>query len=211
MTKQERHDAIRQRCRAAIRDLYHNATPTYPRLDDGEGRQFEGWFECAVEFEVDYLQSGGAYGTNYRRTLEADCNAGRYRSQRAREYYVEWKMRAMRAERERCNSLDSRERATNALWEYIRDYGRLYQYGRGGRTLAPDHLVHDRGMGFSLNESAAEDHNIAECVTMLRIVESFNRYVTDWCDSVPQQWREECAMRQRDTNDEAEALAMERD
>lgn len=188
--KHQHHAAIRARAERALGDLYHNATPHYPSLDDDESERFQSWFEDAAGFEIDYLRSGGAHGKDYRKTLEHPANAGRYKSERARNYYVQREMRQMAEERARCNALDSCEHPTNALWECITDYGELYQYGRGGRTLAPDDLIKHRGSGFTIREDAHEDMPIRDVVRLVQVLESFNRYVNDWCNSVPEQWRE---------------------
>ena len=219
MDKQTRHEAIRERARAALRDMYHNATVNYPRLDDADAQRFEGWFEGARESELDYLQSGGAYGDNYRKTLAAPCNAGKYASVAARQFYITNGMRKMREERNDCGILTGWRvielaagnknaakimagypgaKRNNSLWERITEYGTLYQYGRGGRTLAPDGLMTRRESG--PNEDYADGLNIASCVLLIRILESFNRYVGAWCESVPEQWAE-C---------EAERIAEER-
>ena len=100
MNKAQRHEAIRARATAAIADLYHNAT--LPRVRDLFGRtedDVQGWLEGACEFEIDYLRGGGAYGDNYRATLAAPCNAGRYKSERARAYYIRKGMRDRDMER----------------------------------------------------------------------------------------------------------------
>lgn len=204
MQKSERHERIRARCSRALADMYHNATPSYPSIDDErESDAFDAWFPSAVEFEIEYINDGGCYGKNYRRTLQ---NTAEQTSERAREYYVKSQMSAMLAERERCNDLDSREHATSALWENIGDYGRVYQYGRGGRTLAPENLMTSH-YNAGIREDTGADLPIGECVEMLRIVESFNRYVAEWCASVPEQWREQWSEMQRDRVDEAEAFA----
>jgi hypothetical protein len=171
-TKAERHAAIRERAAEAIRDLYHNATPQ--SFDDhGIGYEIAGdWFNAAAQFEIEYLQDGGAYGSesSYRKCLEADCNAGRYKSDAARRFYVKRGMRQMRE-----------ERAKYAAWESIGEYGKLYQWGRGGRTLAPENIVRTRGgSNFSLREDYADDMTIADVVELIRVVEAFNRYVVAW-------------------------------
>jgi hypothetical protein len=210
MRKVDRHAAIRARCAAAIAALYHNATPDYPDLNDPRQiAEFDSWFENARTFEIEYLQDGGAYPGDYRKTLEAPCNAGRYHSIRARTYYVNWKLRMMREERERCNHLDSRVSPVNVLWERIGEYGDLYQWGRGGRTLAPTHLIRQHGgSSFSTNDDCGADLPIRQCVELTRIVESFNRQVADWCKSIPEQWAEYWAETQADiqwTEDNAAA------
>jgi len=190
--KSQRHESIRERARDALRDLYHNATPRYPRLDDEEAEEFQSWFEGAAEFEIEYMGSGGAYGSDYARTLAAECNAGRYKSETARRYYIRCGMAKMQRERARCNNLDSRKAATDCQWERITEFGKLYAWGRGGRTLAPDNLIRQRGGGsFSIKEDYCDDMPIGAVVDLIRIVESFNRAVNAWCDSVPELWKEE--------------------
>lgn len=179
MLKAQRHAAIRERAASAIRDLYHNATPSYPRLDGEAAEHFDTWFPDTAQFEIEYIQDGGAYGSNYAKTLRAECNAGRYKSKAAQDFYVRVHMRRMRE-----------DQAQNA-WERISEFGTLYTYGRGGRTLAPDKLARDRGgSGFSIREDYAADLPIADVVDLIRVVESFNSYVTAWCKSVPDQWKE---------------------
>ena len=178
MNKQQRHETIRERAENAVRDLYHNATlpwfggEYYGRTED----YAQAWLESACEFEIDYLRDGGAYGKNYRATLAAPCNAGKYKSERARAYYIAKGMRAYR--------LDVQG------WERITEYGKLYQYGRGGRTLAPADLWNDRGNNPKFD---AAEHSIGYCVELIQIVESFNAYVAAWCAGVPEMWREHCA------------------
>lgn len=209
--RQDQKDAIRARADHAVADLYHNATlPYFPELYGRTEDYAQSWLEDTCQWEIEYLRDGGAYGKNYRKTLAADCNAGRYRSERARAYYIAKGMRERTAEQNDCGMLTGwrvlelaagnetlrralakhgATRRNDAMWERITEYGKLYQYGRGGRTLAPDGLWNDRGGP----KWAAEEHSIADCVELIRIVESFNRYVTAWCSSVPEQWREHCA------------------
>lgn len=183
MNRKQQHALIRARAESALLDLYHNATPRYPRLDDeegeGEGERFQEWFEVSAQFEIEYLRDGGAYGRDYRKTLEAPCNAGKYQSPAARRYYVAMKMRECREDQER-----------NA-WERIGDYGKLYQWGRGGRTLAPDDLIKTGGgSSFSIRTDAADEMPTRGVIDLIRVVESFNSYVADWCKSVPERWAE---------------------
>jgi hypothetical protein len=202
MKKAQRHEAIRERARGAVLDLYHNATPSYPRCDAEDCNPscerceaFNGWFEDVARFEIEYLNDGGAYGSSadYRRVLMHDANAGKYKSAAARAYYVRWKLREMHEERARCNRLDSRTtRLVNAQWERVREeFGELYQWGRGGRTLAPKDLVKQRGgSSFAMIEDAFDEKSIAATVDVVLILESFNAYVESWCKGVPEMWRE---------------------
>lgn len=182
--------ALRDRALRALQDLYHNATPDYPRdLLGRSEEEAQDWFQSTAEFEIEYIASGGAYGTNYRATLAAPCNAGRYKSERARAYYVRKGLRAR-----------DEERAKYARWERIGEFGKLYQWGRGGRTLAPDGLIRQRGGStFSIRTDYAEGMPIADVVDLIQVLESFNAHVAAWCASVPEQWREHCEEDDRET------------
>lgn len=174
MKKSDKRDAIRERAAEAIREMYHNASPHLYGLDthglSDETAQL--WFDQAAQDEIEYISSGGAYAKTegaYRHVLEANCNAGKYKSETARSYYVRWHMRQMRE-----------ERAKFARWERINEYGKVYQWGRGGKTLAPDGLVNSRGHGFSMREDFAAELPIGDVVELIQIAESFNAYVERW-------------------------------
>jgi hypothetical protein len=190
--KAAQHAAIRERAADALRDLYHNATPQWPELPTDElATRFFAWLADTAASEIDYIRDGGAYGKDYNKTLEHPCYSGQYKSEKARRYYVRMKLLAKDEEQARCNKLDSRKHATNAFWERIGEYGKLYQYGRGGRTLAPDELVETLGgSSFRIREEYADELPLAEAVRLIQTVESFNRYCADWCNSVPTMWAE---------------------
>lgn len=65
----------------------------------------------------------------------------------------------------------------------ITEYGNLYQWGRGGRTVAPDNLVNQRGgSGFRIkNSSNFEETSNADLTDMIQVIEAFNHYVKTWC------------------------------
>lgn len=177
MNKAKRHAAIRARAVRALENLYHNATPSYPRLDDDDAARFQPWFEDAAQSEIEYIQDGGAYPGDFRKTLEHPANAGQYKSEKARRYYVEKGLREYREDRQ--------------PWERISEYGKLYQWGRGGRTLAPENLIKQRGgTSFGIRDDYADEIPIRDVVELIRVVESFNAYVDDWCQSVPDMWEE---------------------
>lgn len=182
MTKAQRHAAIRARAARAIAALYHNATPNYPRLDDFEAKRFEEWFDDAARQEIDYMNEGGAYPGDYAATLAHPANAGRYTSRAARNVYIA-KQLAKRDE----------DRARYAPWEWTSHlFGKLYTWGRGGRTLAPEKLVKTGGGdSFGLRKDYFEDRPIREVTQAIRVLESFNQHVADWCQSVPDMFREE--------------------
>lgn len=61
-------------------------------------------------------------------------------------------------------------------------FGKLYQWGRGGRTVAPDRLVSRRGGScFSLvsSDTFAEESN-AWLTEYIQIIEAFGHYVKNW-------------------------------
>ena len=217
MDKAQRHEAIRERAADAIRELYHNATlPHFPDLYGRTEDYAQDWLNSACEFEMEYLQSGGCYGSNYRKTLQSPCNAGKYKSPAAQAYYVRKGMRDMDLERADCGMLTGwrvlelaagnktlarklsphfKGRAmtrNNSLWQCATEYGKIYQYGRGGRTVAPSDLVSGNHSP-NPKEDYCEDRPIEACVRLIQVIESFNRYVTAWCKSAPKQWREHCA------------------
>ncbi len=202
MRKSERHDAVRARALRAIEDMYHNATlPSHgwPDTDESDpdcnSDAFDSWLSEEASAEIDYL-SEGPYGRNYRATLEHPVNTGRFKSEKARRFYVAKELRDMAADQER-----------NA-WERISEFGRLYQYGRGGRTVAPNSLWRDGGSGHGPKRDAIEGMSQASLVELALIVESFNRVVRDWCESVPGNWRETCETRKSERFD-AEARDLE--
>lgn len=64
------------------------------------------------------------------------------------------------------------------LVQRITEYGKLYQYGRGGRTLAPSHLVNTRGRVLNIDEFS--DMSVSDMVDMIQVLEAFNHYVVNW-------------------------------
>jgi hypothetical protein len=195
MRKLDRQKAIRARAARAIAALYHNATPTYPAgLDDLTSRRFDAWFADYAADSIAHLNDGGAYGRDYAATLAAPCNAGRYASEAARRYYVAKGLRAMRMDR---------ATTQGGLAERITQYGRLYTYGRGGRTLAPDRLIRTfGGSSFCPDERHADGLPLADVVDLIRTVEAFNASVRAWNEGLPDDFRD---MTEADTH-EASAI-----
>ncbi len=214
--KAKNRKILNARAESALRGMYHNATIDYPR--DLYGRSdtyFEQWFADVAEQELDYLQHGGAYGDNYRKTLAAPRNAGQYKSPAAQRYYINKGMRDMAEERADCGMLTGwrvfelaagnrtlqRKLASykalsrnNSLWERATEYGGITQYGRGGRSLAPAaFLRHTGGGGYCILTDAGAETSAERCTELIQIIESFNRYIGAWCAGVPEMWREHCA------------------
>lgn len=70
----------------------------------------------------------------------------------------------------------------------ITEYGKIYQYGRGGRTLAPQQLVSRNG-----RSETEQDLNAADSIEMIQILEAFNHYVAQWNSkaNIKAMWKEE--------------------
>lgn len=133
MKKQDRKKLIRARAENCLADLYHNATPNYPRIKDNEAEIFENWFYDIANFEI----------MDFWRDHE------------------------------------------------IAEYGRVYSWGRGGKTIAPDDLIKTHGgSGFSINTEIAEEWPISKLIDLIRIIESFNSYVKTWNRAIPEMWQD---------------------
>lgn len=206
--RESHKEALLRRARAAVAAFYHNATPAWPA--PGEFGRYESeffdWVQAEGAREVEYINDGGAYGNDYAATLRAPCNAGRYASEAARRRYVAQGLAAMRLDRER-----------RAMWEFAREeFGELYQYGRGGRTVAPSGIASDSGYGFRLKSDALAwrestsygfgDGYSAEGLTRaIQILESLNEHIQDWNRGVPEMWRDYTQEREADEAREARA------
>lgn len=206
--KEHHKQALLSRARAAVAALYHNASPAWPAPGDF-GRyesEFFDWLGDEARHEIEYMNDGGAYGADYRATLGAECNAGRYSSEAARRRYIAKGLRAMEL-----------DRARGQLWEIAaQEFGTLYQYGRGGRTLAPDSLIKSYGgSSFGPKRDAlawrestgsgwGEGYTAAGLTRAIQILESFNEHVRTWCEGVPEMWAD--YTREREADEAAAAL-----
>ena len=63
----------------------------------------------------------------------------------------------------------------------ITEFGKLYQYGRGGRTLAPDGLVSSHGGSSFVLTTKKIGQTKAEVTDAIQIIEAFNQYINEWC------------------------------
>jgi hypothetical protein len=67
----------------------------------------------------------------------------------------------------------------------ILNYGEVYQYGRGGRTLAPDNLIRMRGgSSFSIKNVDDLELNYLEMRKLLKTLRKFNKLVNEFCSNV---------------------------
>ena len=67
----------------------------------------------------------------------------------------------------------------------ILEYGKVYTWGRGGRTVCPDKLISQRG-GSSFRVKSVDDleMNYTEMRRLLRILKAFNDHVESFCRTV---------------------------
>ncbi len=172
--REEHYKKLVDRLDRALSDLYHNATPTYPDTqNDYEWDRFQSWFGDQASFEVEYLNDGGAAG----KTPYSKFDKYKDAHPKIRQImYNRW--------------LRDRHPA-----EQITEFGKLYTWGRGGRTLAPDKLIKQRGGG-SFSIRSADDiidsfgMTKFEIVDAITIIEAFNKYVEEWNKCVPDMWKE---------------------
>lgn len=192
MKKQTNKKRIIDALNAELENIYHNATiRQWP--DDIPGcPAFFDWLGDAGSYEVSYLNDGGATGRACYTTFEhIKREAAAFKSDAARARFLRMKRRDYL--RDRAAGIESR----------IHEYGRIYSYGRGGRTLAPDNWTRPRGgSGFSAKQYDYEDLTAERAADILRDVREFNAFIRAWCDYTPKQYREECAYRLSETIDE---------
>ena len=77
------------------------------------------------------------------------------------------------------------------LGDFVKQYGPVHTFGRGGRTVAPDKLIVSRG-GSSFRVARTEDLDLTplEARKLLKNVNEFNRSVVAWNKHVPEMWRD---------------------
>jgi hypothetical protein len=95
-------------------------------------------------------------------------------------------------------AIDSLNASLTILYPRLSAYGPVYQWGRGGRTLAPEGLVNSSGYPLDA-ETLFYDRSDEELEQTLTDLARFNEDVRDWCRSAPdavlmnirEQYREE--------------------
>jgi hypothetical protein len=95
----------------------------------------------------------------------------------------------------------------------IKMFGRLYTWGRGGRTLAPEKLIRQGGGG-SFSIGKAEDYNESSNAWLTeacQCIESFNAYVTAWNskENLTFLWNDHCECNRSSDAIEAKKLRKE--
>lgn len=159
--------ALLARLDDALRNMYHNATPDHP------------WRAVPDALQDNYLSTFNMW---------AECEI---------EYIVDG-LGASGAEyaKERKRGWPHKGEREAWLVSCITQYGKLYTWGRGGRTIAPDGLIGQRG-GSSFYIRAADnfaDACNAELTHMIQVVEAFNNYVERWNsrENLTALWRDDC-------------------
>lgn len=161
--------ALLKRLDNALRELYHNATPNHPRnVPESLWETYNTAFNMWAECEIDYIQSGFAHtAKEYKRFARLGV------------YPCEAVLREAR------------------IVQLLENMGKLYTWGRGGRTLAPNGLINQRGgSSFSVKSASHfEDWCNAALVELVQQVEAFNEYVERWnsCENLQALWDDYCA------------------
>lgn len=152
MTISRTKKALPNRLDKALQNMYHNATPDHPHNVPQEL-----WGDYEDRFNL-----AAEFEIEYIRD-GLGCSASEYEKARKRG----WPHKG-----ERDAWLVSR----------ITEHGNLYQWGRGGRTLAPDNLIRQRGgSSFAIVKADAYDSMDNEALTeFVQVVEAFNSYVERW-------------------------------
>lgn len=159
--KATNRDKLCKRAAHALRDMYHNATLPFSNreLPNAVQKHFgirdpheyeSQWISDTAEFEIDYINDGGAYGPDCEPTLR------------------------------------------RPRWERITElYGTVYQWGRGGRTLAPEKLISQRGgSSFGIDYGIIDNMSATDLTELCLAVESFNAHVKAVCNAFPEMWAE---------------------
>lgn len=175
--KKEHKEKIEQRLQKALKNLYHNATSAYIRIDNANlCAEFDRWFYDVANDEIAYIQEG------------LGMTAEEYKKQRKLGF----------THNERYYWLVSR----------IVEFGKLYTYGRGGRTLAPDRLV-SSGVCWNIKKDYFDDCSIEAKIDAIEILEAFNLYVANWNtkENLLQMWKSYAEMLVCEKISEAKTLS----
>lgn len=193
MKKQTNKQRVIVALNNALAEIYHNAT-LYKWADDLPGcPSFYDWVCEAGSFEVEHWRGGGACGSlPYDQMQHIKEKAAAFKSEKARAYFLRMKRREYW--RDQAEHIENR----------IAEYGIVYSYGRGGRTLCPAQWEAG-GRSFRAKRFEFEDLTAERAAEMLRDVREFNALVRAWCDWAPAGYYEE--MRERLAEEAAEQRA----
>lgn len=71
--------------------------------------------------------------------------------------------------------------------ELVKKYGKVYQYGRGGRTVSPRDFMTIRG---NVKRVESLDLEPFEARRLIKQIDAFNESVSSWCKAVPELWKD---------------------
>lgn len=162
---------LQERAAQAVKDMYHNATPYYPDVDEEDLSMFKIWFDGEVTNALDEINHP-PYRQIPEPTLFSD-DSGESRELQVRVRYKQYYA-------DRYYRLHP--------WMKIRNYGVVQLLGRGGRTAAPDGLIRNLYNGMGLFIPNLRQWSIEELTDLANTVEYFNEYVVQWCDEVDERW-----------------------
>lgn len=178
--KQARKNRIIELLNEELSGLYHNATIHKWGEDVAGCISFYDWLMDAGPYEVEYLNDGGSTGKKcYTTFTHIKEKAAAFKSEAARARFLRNTRRQFIEERK---YIECR----------IHEYGEIYSYGRGGRTLAPEGWTVNSHRGFNARQYEPEDLTLAGAAVLLRDVQAFNSYIRSWCAYAPEAYREHC-------------------
>jgi hypothetical protein len=175
----------------ALQSLYHNATPNHPRnIPDELWQEYDAQFYQWAEDEIHFMRGGGCTGKTPYNEMK-----------HIKEKYMHLKSWPVIARIKRAQFEREKEK-----WFSILDHGKLYTWGRGGRTLAPDGLINSRGASFSIKDAGEFAHYSREAIVdLIKAIDAFNEYVINWCSSenLSYMWADYCDNKKDDLKSEA--------
>ena len=145
--------ALLDRLDCVLSNFYHNATPNcFGLVDDELADEFWEYVQFRGECEFDYISEGLGYSPK------------------------EW------LKQKRIGFYNATERKCWLVWCASNELGGLYQYGRGGRTVAPAHIINTRGAGRFIVKTSEEfsDLSNAALCDLVEMLEALNEYIENW-------------------------------
>lgn len=73
-----------------------------------------------------------------------------------------------------------KERNFKLIARLILEYGQVYSYGRGGKTVAPKDLMDNRRNASPI-QYEYDDINASDATNLILMVTAFNDYIVEWC------------------------------
>lgn len=185
--RNEHYCALHDRATAALKAMYHNATLSFEGIKDEDWSDFHEWVSFTAEVEIQELNEGGAYGSD---EIMGPYIRGKYKSPAAQRRA--WRMYEdnKRHEQNEC-----------ARHERIIEYGKIYTWGRGGRTIGPDRLI--TGQMYWRIDYEKADLPFGDLTDLVLTVEAWNEFVEEWCAGIVHWYYDE--KKERAANDAWEA------